>query len=84
MRASNSIYEIKEGRPFWKLRPLQILVTLVLVLMLAIVVLGDRRQRPARGGVGYAVGLGGTAVTMFNCGKWPVLLVVVMMLAILY
>src|SRR5688500_16745451 len=34
MRASNSIYEIEEGRPFWKLRPLQILVTLILELML--------------------------------------------------
>src|SRR5918995_1826417 len=40
MRASNAIYEIEEGRPFWKLRPLQILVTLVMVLLLAIVVLG--------------------------------------------
>jgi membrane protein len=36
MRASNSIYEIEEGRPFYKLRPLQILVTLILELMLAI------------------------------------------------
>ena len=34
MRASNAIYEIEEGRPFYKLRPLQILVTLVLELML--------------------------------------------------
>ena len=48
MRASNAIYEIEEGRPFYKLRPLQILVTLVLELMLAIVVLGADRQRPAR------------------------------------
>ena len=40
MRASNAIYEIEEGRPFCKLRPLQILVTLILELMLAIVVLG--------------------------------------------
>ena len=40
MRASNSIYEIEEGRPFFKLRPLQILVTLILVLMLALVVVG--------------------------------------------
>ena len=38
MRASNAIYEIEEGRPFYKLRPLQILVTLILELMLAIVV----------------------------------------------
>src|SRR5690242_14734600 len=28
MRASNAIYEKPEGRPFWKLRPLQVAVTL--------------------------------------------------------
>ena len=47
MRASNAIYEIEEGRPFWKLRPLQILVTLIMVLMLAIVVARPDRQRAA-------------------------------------
>ena len=30
MRAANVIYETPEGRPFWKLRPLQLLVTLVM------------------------------------------------------
>ena len=24
MRASNAIYEVEEGRPFWKLRPFQL------------------------------------------------------------
>ena len=37
MRASNVIYETPEGRPIWKLRPLQMLVTLVMVLLLAVV-----------------------------------------------
>ena len=40
IRASNVIYETPEGRPFWKLRPLQLLVTLVMVLLTAIVALG--------------------------------------------
>src|SRR3954471_4379052 len=31
MRASNIIYETPEGRPFWKLRPLQILVTFLMI-----------------------------------------------------
>jgi membrane protein len=39
MRASNSIHEREERRPFWKLRPLQLLLTLVLVLLAALVVL---------------------------------------------
>ena len=85
IRASNSIYEIEEGRPFWKLRPLQILVTLILVLMLALVFLGLLVSGPLAEAVGGAVGLADSAVTAFQYGKWPVLVVVVMlMLAILY
>src|SRR4051794_10493374 len=34
-RASNAIYEVGEGRPFWKLRPMQIVVTTVMILLLA-------------------------------------------------
>src|SRR5215212_2326295 len=85
MRASNAIYEREEGRPFYILRPLQILVTLVLVLMAALVVLALVVTGPVAKAVGSAVGLGDTAVTIWNIAKWPVLLVVVMvMLAILY
>jgi membrane protein len=85
MRASNAIYETEEGRPFYLLRPLQILVTLILELMLALVVLGLIVSGPLATAIGNAVGLGDTALTIFNIAKWPVLLVVVMMmLAILY
>src|SRR6187200_3049503 len=56
MRASNSIYEIEEGRPFYKLRPLQILVTLVLELMLAIVVVALIVSGPLATAIGEAVG----------------------------
>ncbi len=85
MRASNAIYEREEGRPFYKLRPLQLLVTLILVLMAALVVLALIVSGPVAEAVGGAVGLGDTAVTVWNFAKWPVLLVVVMlMLAILY
>jgi membrane protein len=85
MRASNAIYEREEGRPFYILRPLQILVTFVLVIMAALVVLSLIATGPVAKAVGDAVGLGDTAVTVWNIAKWPVLLVVVMlMLAILY
>jgi membrane protein len=85
MRASNAIYEREEGRPFYILRPLQILVTLVLVLMAALVVLALIATGPVAKAIGDAIGLGDTAVTVWNIAKWPVLLVVVMlMLAILY
>jgi membrane protein len=85
MRASNAIYEREEGRPFYILRPLQVLVTFVLVMMAALVVLSLIISGPVASAIGSAVGLGDTAVTVWNIAKWPVMLVVVMvMLAILY
>jgi len=85
MRASNAIYEREEGRPFWKLRPLQLLVTLVLVLMAALVVISLVVTGPVAEAIGGAVGLSDTAVTVWQIAKWPVMLIVVMfMLAVLY
>jgi membrane protein len=85
MRASNAIYERDEGRPFYKLRPIQLLVTLILVMMAALVVLSLIVTGPVAQAIGDAVGLGDAAVTAWNIAKWPVLLIVVMlMLAILY
>jgi membrane protein len=85
MRASNAIYEREEGRPFYILRPFQLLVTLVLVLMAALVVLALIVSGPVAEAIGSAVGLGDTAVLIWDIAKWPVMLVmVVLMLAILY
>jgi membrane protein len=84
-RASNIIWETPEGRPFWKLRPLQILVTLAMVLMLALVALALTLTGPVVEEVADPLGISGTAVTIWEIGKWPVLLaVVVTMVAVLY
>jgi membrane protein len=85
MRAANVVYEVEEGRSFVKLRPLQMLVTLVLVLLLAIVLVAVVLTGPLASAVGSAVGIGSTAVTVWNIAKWPVLLaMVVVMIALLY
>jgi membrane protein len=85
MRASNVIYEVEEGRSFFKLRPLQMLVTLVLVVLLALVLVALVLTGPVAKQVGSAIGVGGTAVTVWNIAKWPVLLaVVLLMIALLY
>jgi membrane protein len=85
MRASNVIYEVEEGRSFIKLRPLQMLVTLVLVLLLALVLVAIVLTGPVAKQVGSAIGIGSTAVTIWNIAKWPVLLgVVLLMFALLY
>ncbi len=80
MRAANIIYETPEGRPFWKLRPLQILVTLVMIIMLALVALALVLTGPIVDAVAGPVGLGSTAVSIWNIAKWPVLLVVVILM----
>jgi membrane protein len=85
MRASNAIYERDEGRPFWKLRPTQLVVTLVMVLLLALVGIAVVVTGPLASAIAGPIGLGDTAVTVWNIAKWPVLLgVVILVLAILY
>src|ERR1700712_5502014 len=80
MRAANVIYETPEGRPFWKLRPLQILVTLVMIILLAAVLLALVLTGPVVDAVAGPIGLGSTAVGIWNIAKWPVLLVVVVVM----
>jgi membrane protein len=85
MRASNVIYEVEEGRSFIKLRPLQMLVTLVLVVLLALTLVALVLTGPLASKVGSAIGIGSSAVTIWDIAKWPVLLVVVtFMIALLY
>ena len=84
-RGMNRIYEIDEGRPIWKLRPMMLLITLVTVLLAAVVALGLVITGPAAEAVGNAIGLGSTVVTVWNIAKWPVLLlVVIFIVALLY
>jgi membrane protein len=84
-RGMNRIYEIDEGRPIWKLRPLMLLVTLITVVLTALVAVGLVLTGPAAQAVGNAIGMGSAAVTAWNIAKWPVLLaVVVLIVALLY
>jgi len=76
-RAANVIYEVEEGRPFYKLRPMQVLVTLVCVMLLALVALSLVVTGPVAQAVGDAVGMGGAAVTAWDIAKWPVMALVV-------
>jgi membrane protein len=85
MRASNTVYEVEEGRSFIKLRPLQMFVTLILVVLLALVLLAIVVTGPIASKVGSAIGAGSAAVTAWDIAKWPVLLIVVVfMIAVLY
>jgi membrane protein len=85
MRASNSIYDMEEGRPIWKTLPTRVLTTLVLLLMLALVAVGVTFTGGLAKQAGNLLGLGGTAITVWNIAKWPVIaLMVITMFAVLY
>ena len=84
-RAMNRIYEIDEGRPFWKLRPLMVVLTLVSVVLMAVALLILIVSGPLAQSIGDVIGLGDTAVTVWGLAKWPVLALVVMLIvALLY
>ena len=85
IRASNVIYETREGRPFWKLRPLQLALTLVLVLLLAVMAAGIVLTGPIVTDVAEPIGVSDTAVSIWNYGKWVLIaLLFVLMIGVIY
>jgi membrane protein len=85
MRASNAIYDIEEGRPIYKTLPVRIALTLVLLVLLAVAAVGVVVTGGLAEKVGDLVGVGKTAVDVWQIAKWPVLLLVVsFMFALLY
>lgn len=84
-RAMNRIYEVDEGRPIWKLRPQQLLITVASVVLVAVVLVGLVVSGPIAESLGRMVGLGSAGLTVFNVLKWPIMLaIVVALVALLY
>lgn len=85
MRASNRIYDVPEGRPIWKTVPIRLGVTLITMILLVaaaviVVVTGGLAQK-----VGNVLGVGSTAVAIWDIAKWPVLLIIIgFILALLF
>ncbi|WP_428966645.1 YihY/virulence factor BrkB family protein [Micromonospora fluostatini] len=79
-RASNTIYGVTEGRPVWKLRPLQMGLAALALVLLALVAVGLIVSGPVADALGDLVGAGGLALTMWNVAKWPVLAMILMAL----
>ncbi|MDQ1022004.1 uncharacterized BrkB/YihY/UPF0761 family membrane protein [Streptomyces afghaniensis] len=85
IRSVNAVYDVPEGRPVWKVLPVRLGVTVVLMVIAvisAVIVVftgGLARQ------VGTALGVGDTLLTVWSIAKWPVLIILVtIMIAILY
>ncbi|MEU9309767.1 YihY/virulence factor BrkB family protein [Streptomyces sp. NPDC048256] len=85
IRSANAVYDMPEGRPVWKVLPLRVGVTVVLLVLAVasalIVVFTGGLARQA----GAALGIGDSALTVWSIAKWPVLvLLVTIMIALLY
>jgi membrane protein len=79
------IYETREGRPFWKLRPLQVVMTLVIVLLLALMAVGIVLTGPIVSDVADPIGVSGTAVSIWNIAKWfAIAALFLLMIALIY
>jgi membrane protein len=84
-RAMNAVYEVEEGRPVWKLRPVMLGLTVVIVVLVLLVIVALLLSGDLARSVGSLIGLGDTAVTVWNIAKWPVVaFIVVVIVALLY
>jgi membrane protein len=77
MRASNAIYDVPEGRPVWKTLPIRIGVTVVVMVLLAVSAVAVVATGGLASRLGRLLGIGRTAVTVWDLAKWPVLLLIV-------
>jgi membrane protein len=85
MRASNSVYDIGEGRPAWKTLPVRLGITAAVVVLLALTAIGVVFTGPLAARTGKVLGLGDTALMVWDYAKWPVMvLLVALIIALLY
>jgi membrane protein len=84
-RSLNRIYEIREGRPIWKLKPRQILVALSVAALVLITLAGLVLSAPVSTAIGHSLNIGPTPLLIWSLIKWPLLVLgVVLIVAILY
>ncbi|MFJ8532198.1 YihY/virulence factor BrkB family protein [Streptomyces sp. NPDC093591] len=85
IRTSNAVYDMPEGRPVWKVLPLRLALTVVLMILAVVSALIVFFTGPLARRAGDVLGVGDTALAVWSIGKWPVLVVLVaVMIAILY
>lgn len=84
-RAMNRIYEIEEGRPFWKLRPMQLVVTVITVVALTIAAIALVLSGDIARSIGDAIGVGESVAVVWSILRWPLLVfLVIFLVAVLY
>ncbi|HMI28559.1 MAG TPA: YihY/virulence factor BrkB family protein [Gaiellaceae bacterium] len=85
IRASNSIWDVEEGRPIWKTLPLRLIITVAMLILLTATAVAVAVTGPLADKVGKLIGIVGAAVTAWDIAKWPILILIVsLMFSILY
>ncbi|HWC85961.1 MAG TPA: YihY/virulence factor BrkB family protein [Solirubrobacteraceae bacterium] len=75
--AANVVWEAKRGRSWYRQWPFNLAVTLVALLGVTLVLVGVVLTGPVASSVGRQFGIGSTGIEIWNIGKWPVIVVVV-------
>jgi membrane protein len=82
---ANETWEVDEERSFFKRRPLQVLITLVMTIAVAAILIALVLTGPLVTAIGDEIGVGDTALTIFSIVKWPLIFsAVVLIIAFLY
>ncbi|CAN5179303.1 YihY/virulence factor BrkB family protein [soil metagenome] len=84
-RAVNSVYELEEGRQLWKFRGTMLLLSVFLLVMFAAVIVLLLTTPRLAAAIAASLGVGEPWITVWNAGRWPVLLALVtLLIAVLY
>ena len=85
MRTSNAIYDVEETRKFIPLSARRLILTVVLVSILVISSVAVVTTGSVAHSVGDSIGVGNSAVQVWDIAKWPVLLLMVaFMITLMY
>ena len=79
-RAANIAWDATEDRPFWKLRPIQVVLTVIMLAGLTLIGMALVITGPVATAVGDSIGLGSTTLTIWRWAKWPVIVLAVLTL----
>lgn len=84
-RAMNRIYAVEEGRGFVKLKGTLLAITAIEVLLIILVMLSIVTSGGIARELGSVIGLGSTAVMIWDLAKWPfVAFIVIAIISMLY
>lgn len=84
-RAMNQVFGVEEGRPLWRVLPAGLGLTAMLIVLVAVGGLALVFTGPVAAMVGGWIGLGRTAVAVWEVAMWPAVLVTATLaLALLY